>query len=88
MKTDAERLAELDTHAKKLEAAQVKLVRRLEDLERSCATTQAVIRQVHLALLQDDREFALRLVLEELSRVETEHKGPPPLSSDRAQADD
>jgi hypothetical protein len=83
MKTDAERLAELDTYARKLEAAQVESVRRLEDLERSCATTQAVIRQVHLALLQDDREFALRLVLEELSRVESEHKGPRPLS-DRA----
>ena len=88
MKTDAERLAELDTYAKKLEAAQVELVRRLEDLERSCATMQAVIRQVHRALVQDDREFALRLVLEELSRVESDHKGPRQLSSDRAQADD
>jgi hypothetical protein len=38
--------------------------------ERSVALTEGVICQTHLALLDNDQELALRLVLDELRRIE------------------
>ncbi len=70
--TDAEKkLAQLEEYCAKVEAAQFELARRAEALERSVALTEGVIRQVHLALLANDQELALCLVLDELRRIET-----------------
>ncbi len=68
--TDAEKLAQVEEYCAKVEAAQFELARRTEALERSVAMTEGVIRQIHLALLANDQELALRLVLDELRRIE------------------